>query len=144
MPENHFISHRKKEQSALAIFLKVDLVKVKFKRCIYTYNFRFPSSHCEAIVLCSIGFLLSQFTRIAAFTATSPSTKKNKRDFPEITWPFSFREWTFFGTSLLQLNQNSDGLFSDNKRPCKLPLNTTLEIFALEHTKLLFCWWMTP
>lgn len=132
--ENHFIGNRREEQNTLTMFVKVDLVNVKVTKCVYTYNFRFTSSHCKTISLCSLppqkeSPLLQRYLL----------RQKRKCDFPEITWPFSFRERTFFGTSLLQLNQISDRLFSNNKRPSWQPLKATLDIFPPQHIKLLFC-----
>ena len=52
--ENHFIGNRREEQNTLTMFVKVDLVNVKVTKCVYTYNFRFASSHCKTISLCSL------------------------------------------------------------------------------------------
>ena len=52
--ENHFIGNRREEQNTLTMFVKVDLVNVKVTKCVYTYNFRFTSSHCKTISLCSL------------------------------------------------------------------------------------------
>ena len=111
-PENQFICKRREERSTLAMLVKVDLVNVKVIKCIYTYNFRFIFSHCKTIFFCSL------------------TPQKNRRFFNTISFDKSgsvispkLRDLFISRTKLLRhqslpLNQISDHLFSDGKRPC--------------------------